>query len=509
MKNKDTAMNLITNIIAMITVMLLNFILTPIITDKLGLEVYSYVGIINNIISFFVVITYILNSMVGRFYTLSLKQSNTEANEYISTSLFTCLFIAAALLPIMVMCTLFLDKLIVIDTRYIEDVKLAFFCSCIVFVLSIINSVMTTGAYAQNKLYITNIYTIIIGIVRTTIVYLIFKFAIPHVWYIALGNIIQYIIVLIIAIIVFKKLIPSVSFSIKLFKIEKAKELLSAGTFNALIMMGNVLMTQIDLLVGNRFLNAAIVGAYAVVLTFSSTMRSIGSAFSNAFSPTTLHVYAEKGVTGIRDYSNKVVSFLAVLIGWPAMGIACLGCAFVNIWLNRDLSDLYYVFVILMLPMGANLACTQLYVVQQAMNKLTIPAIASIVSGVINLLLAIYLVAYTNLGIIGIALASSISFSIRNFLFQPLYTSYITDQPWYIFFKGLLRPICAQIIVYFIWLYYGSMLQIKTLMNFIVASILLSIVYFAISFFTLSKDEKLFVINKGRGLFNGEKKLWN
>ncbi len=509
MKNKDTSKNLVTNLIAMVVTMLLNFVLTPIITSKLGLEAYSYVGIITNIISFFTVITYTLNSMVGRFYTISLQTNNDEANEYISTALFTCFILGAILLPIMIVCTICLDHIIIINEMYVNDVKLAFFCSCIVFVLGIINSVFTTGAYAKNKLYVTNTYTIVTGVVKTVILYLVFKLLVPHIWYIALWNIFQNIIIIYLAIYFFKKLIPEVVFSPKLFRKKKAAELLSSGAFNSFIMMGNTLMTQIDLLVGNRFLNGDIVGAYAVVLTFSTTMRSVGSALSNAFSPTTLYVYTEKGMNGIREYSNKVVSFLAVLIGWPAMGIACLGCSFVSIWLKRDLSDLYYVFVILMIPMGANLACTQLYVVQQAVNKLKIPAIASVVAGVFNLILAIGLVKYTQLGVIGIAIASSISFSMRNLLFQPLYTSWITGQSWNVFFKGLLRPIAAQIIVYVIWSMIKKYVIVKTFLQFCGIAVILSVIYFGVSFILLSREERKFIFSQGRSLANGKKKHWN
>lgn len=507
MDNKDTSKNLITNLIAMFVTMLLNFILTPIITEKLGLEVYSYVGIITNIISFFTVITYTLNSMVGRFYTISLQKDNNESNEYISTALYTCFMLAIVLSPIIILCTIFLDKIIVINNEYVYDVKLAFACSCIVFLLGIVNSVFSTGAYAKNKLYITNIYNIVTGIIRTIILYSVFKYFTPHIWYIALGNILQNIIVLFLAVYFFKKLIPTVVFSIKLFRRRKAIDLLSSGAFNSLIMMGNTLMTQIDLLVGNRFLDGEIVGAYAVVLTFSSTMRSIGSSLSNAFSPTTLKVYTEQGMDGLREYSNKVVSFLAILIGWPAMGIACLGCSFVSIWLKRDLNNLYYVFVVLMIPMGANLACTQLYVIQQAVNKLKIPAVASVITGIFNLGLAVFFVKYTNLGIIGVAIASSISFSLRNVIFQPLYTSYITGQPWHIFFKGLLRPVGTQIVVYILWCMIRKFICIESIFSFCFMGVLLTIIYFLITMFMLSKEERKFVISKGRRLVNGEKKF--
>lgn len=499
--SSGTTKNLITNILAMCVTMLANFIVTPIVTEKLGLVAYSYVGIINNLISFFTVLSYTLNSMVGRFYTINFQQGkNNEANIYISSALFSCIALGLILLPILLGVTVFLDRIIIIEPEYVVDVKLAFLCSCISFLLSTINSVFATGAYATNKLYITNAYTILSGAAKAAITYALFKLIAPHIWFISITALAQSVIVVILAYISFKKLVPSVKFSGKLFSIQKSVELLKAGSFNAVIMMGNTLMTQIDLLVGNRLIEAATVGAYSVVLTFSTMMRSLGSAISNSFSPTTLKVYADKGVEGVRNYSNRIVTLIGILLGWPSTIIACFGCAFTGIWLHRNLEDLYYIFVILMLPMGANLACTQLYVVQQAVNRLKVPAIASILAGILNIILAFFLAKNCNMGIYGIAVASTISYSVRNLLFQPLYTSYITNQPPWAYFIGLIKPIIITIILYSAWSILRPLIEIKSFVEFVIVAGIFSVAYFIVAYFILDKSERN-IITKNMKVF--------
>ena len=494
--NKNISKNLATNILAVFVAMLVNFIITPIVTNRLGLVAYSYVGIINNLISFFTVFTYTLNSMVGRFYTIYFqKGDNEQANAYISSALYTCFLFGIVLLLALSIFTSFLDRFIVIEPQFVNDVKLAFFCSCISFLTGTLNSVFATGAYATNKLYITNTYTIVAGIVKAALTYALFKFLEPHVWFISLTNLIQSLAVTMLALVCFVKLVPAVRFSRKLFSLSKALDLLKAGAFNAVIMMGNTLMTQIDLLVGNRLINAEIVGAYSVILTFSTMMRSLGSAISNSFSPTILKMYAEKGSDGVRDYSNHVVNLIGTILGWPSCIIACVGCSFVNIWLDIDLSNLYYVFAILMLPMGANLACTQLYVVQQAVNKLKVPAGASIIAGAFNLIAAIFLAKYARLDIYGIALASTLSFSLRNIVFQPLYTSYITNQKNYSYFLGLVKPLCTSAILYILWSSVRRLVKINNIIEFILCVVVLSVLYFAVSFAFMSKKERRMILS--------------
>lgn len=503
--NKSIGKNMITNLAAVFVTMLTNFIVTPVITEKLGFEAYSYVGIITNLISFFTVITYTLNSMVGRFYTIHYQRDERdEANGYISSALITCLLLGALLLPVMILATIFLDKIIIINPNFVTDVKIAFFCSCISFIFSTINSVFATGAYAKNKLYVTNSYTIIVGIIKTTLLYIAFKLLQPHIWFISISAALQTFIVMCLALYCFKKLIPEVKFSVKLFSKHKAKELLKAGSFNSVILMGNTLMTHIDLLIGNRFIDGAIVGTYSVILMFSSIMRNIGTSVSNAFSPMTLKIYTNKGVEGLRSYSNRVVSILGLLLGWPSVIIACIGSSFVSIWLHRDVSEYYYIFVILMLPMGANMACTQLYVVQQALNKLKIPALASIVAGVFNLVFALFLVRVCNLGIYGIAIASTVSFSLRNIVFQPLYTSIITNQNPLAFFAGLVKPVAVSAVLYIIWNFIRDKIVISGMLDFILVGGLLSCMYFFISFMTMSKEEKNMLLEKIQNFKKGK-----
>ena len=132
--NKNISKNLATNILAVFVAMLVNFIITPIVTNRLGLVAYSYVGIINNLISFFTVFTYTLNSMVGRFYTIYFqKGDNEQANAYISSALYTCFLFGIVLLLALSIFTSFLDRCIVIEPLFVKDVKLGFFCYCISF----------------------------------------------------------------------------------------------------------------------------------------------------------------------------------------------------------------------------------------------------------------------------------------------------------------------------------------------------------------------------------------
>ena len=143
-----------------------------------------------------------------------------------------------------------------------------------------------------------------------------------------------------------------------------------------------------------------------------------------------------------------------------------------------------------MLTLIPNLAISQLNVLYQALNKLKWPAIASIVAGVLNVILAVVFVKYLNFGLFGLALASVISLSLKNVVFTPLYSAKITNQKWYIFYKPLVRSFIISIIISAIGLYIQNYFAISNLGVLILAGITLVIIYSLTTYLFLSKDEK-------------------
>ncbi|KAB2332606.1 polysaccharide biosynthesis C-terminal domain-containing protein [Bacillus mesophilum] len=492
--NKRIRINVITNLLAMIISLSINFLVTPILTKNLGMGAYSYVGIITNFLSFFTVLTYTLNSMVGRFYTVSYNEDKNLANRYISSALGTCFIIAVALLPILIIISYNLENFINIDKDLVADVKFAFLLSSITFMLSIFASIFTTGAYSKNRLEISNTVNIIASISKAVLIVLLFKFFDAHIWYLGLSTIVQNIIIIFLGYITFRKLIPDVKFSIKLFDIKCVGILLSAGLFNSVILLGRNLMTQIDLLVGNRYIDSDLMGKYAVILLFVNTLRSLATALSSAFSPTTINHYARGDLRGVVKNSNSAVNFSGTILGWPISIISSIGIYFLSIWLNEDFSEFKYIIILMMIPLNINLSMSQLNVVNQATNNLKVPALFAIISGIINLVLAIILTI--KLGLWGIVIASTLAFSLNNLILLPIYTAKITGQKLNTYYLGLVKPLISNVITCAIGLIIVNYYSINNIVSLLIQCVILTIIYFTIVFIFLNKEQKVVIRSK-------------
>jgi membrane protein EpsK len=198
----------------------------------------------------------------------------------------------------------------------------------------------------------------------------------------------------------------------------------------------------------------------------------------------------------LSKYSNKVVKFCGLIIGWPAVIISSLAIPILHIWLGKDYSPYEFIIVLMVLPLTVHLAINQLFNVQQATNKLKIPAIASILLGLMNLFLAIFFTVSLKMGILGIVLSGVIISTIRNIIFMPIYTAIITNQPKFVYYKGIISPFIASFATCAIGLSVQRIISINSFASIIYSAFVLTFFYIIITMVLLSPKERETVLNQ-------------
>ena len=83
---KRMALNITAQIISFLSSVIISFFLTSFIVEKIGTEVYGFVGLSNNMISYVTVFTVAINSLANRYITISyVKNDIEEANKYFAS----------------------------------------------------------------------------------------------------------------------------------------------------------------------------------------------------------------------------------------------------------------------------------------------------------------------------------------------------------------------------------------------------------------------------------------
>ena len=94
-RNRNLTVSLLAALTSFVIGIGINFFLTPVIVRTLGVEANGFLGLANNFIEYFSLITIALHSMAGRFITLKICNNEMEeAGRYYSS-----LFIANIVLP--------------------------------------------------------------------------------------------------------------------------------------------------------------------------------------------------------------------------------------------------------------------------------------------------------------------------------------------------------------------------------------------------------------------------
>ena len=156
--NRDFLVNLVAQMMVFATNLIISFFFTPIVLNKLGNEAYGFVGLVNNFVSYISVITVALNSLAGRFITLSYhRHDEKKVREYFSSVFFADTILGVLVLGAAVILCVRIEYLINIPEYLVSDVRttviLAFFSSTI----SLIGVVFGVAAFIKNKLYLNSL----------------------------------------------------------------------------------------------------------------------------------------------------------------------------------------------------------------------------------------------------------------------------------------------------------------------------------------------------------------
>ncbi|MGF3105752.1 MATE family efflux transporter [Rossellomorea sp. DUT-2] len=489
--------NLGASILTFLLTVFITFWMTPLIINNLGTEAYGFIPLTQQIISILSVLTFALSSVIARFLTISISQGNIrKAEEYFNTYLVSTLFGAILIIIIVMVVINKINRVLNVPDYLLIDVKLAIFFGGTLVIITFVNSLFLAGPFAMNKLYITKGIEAINAITKAIAILLLLTIFSPKIWYINLGAMVAGAVSLITSFYFFKKLIPTVSVNFKRFNFSNLRELLSAGIWNSIGQIGVILFLSVEIILANIIFGASKAGVYGAMLQLPLLLRTVANITSSVFAPVIINNYASKNINSLINYCNKSVKLNGLLIALPAALICGFAGVILNIWLGPEFVTHKWLLILNSAYLIVTLSPLPLNHIFTAVNKLMLPGLATIILGVINLLLAILLSIYTNLGLYGIVLAGAISLIGKNVIFIPIYSSVVTNQPLWKYFVGMIYPIIGAFFITILSFILQSYFQIISWWDLVLSGTIITIGYILFSFFLLfNKEEKNYLLN--------------
>lgn len=448
-KEKAFIVNMVGSLLTFLVSFGINFLFTPYITETVGGEAYGFVGLANNMVNYITIITVALNSVAGRFITVSYhKGQKREANQYFSSVLVANIVLAVAISFVAVPVIWNLEYFFEIPVELVVSVKQLFAFIYLNFVLTLLGTVYTTATFITNKLYLSSIANIVTALLKVLILCVLFGALDANVAYIGIATCISTLAGLILNVIYTKRLIPDIQVKREDVSKKKVWELFASGIWSSVTKLSQVLSDGLDLLITNIWISAYYMGQLSIAQTIPTYIASLLNTIISLFNPNLTLNYAKDNVEEMvkeLKTSMKLTGFFSNII---FAFMVVFGDYFFQLWVpSQDYHLIYRLSVIIMMSVLVSGVTTSLNNVFLITNKLKVNSLFWLCVSFCNVVLVAICLNVTSLGIYAVAGISKVTGIIGNFVYLPLYASKCLKVKWNTFYPLILKYMGTTVIM--------------------------------------------------------------
>lgn len=504
-KISPTTLNFISNLCAFLITYSISFFLSPYIVGILGEEAYGFVSLATNFTNYISLATVALNSLAGRFISVAIFERNYEkANKYYTSVLIANAIITAILL---IPCIIFiwqLEKIISVPIGLVADVKFLFGTVFAGFFVSLFSSLFSVGVFTENKLYLSAVQNTLGSVLRLILTIVLFVVFPAKIAYVGIVSLLINIHTLSWQYFFKKKFLPNVKVNRGSFDSSKIKELVKAGSWSLVAQLSGILNTGLDLLIANQFIDSSAMGVLAISATLPTIIQSVLSSVSSSFTPSLTQSYAKGEYDKLMKDLKTSIRMMGLVLIVPLAGLTAFGGDFYALWQpTQDAHTLQILSVLKILCLTFTASMAAVHEIFVITNKLKSQAIATLISGILNIVIVYILLRTTNLGIFVIAGVSSIIAVLRNFVFTFPYAAKCIKQKGIMFYLLSLKAFLSYVVITI--MFYAVRIFIykpSTWLSFIIICIICAMFGFIVnSFIIASKEERKLLLIKLKSKF--------
>lgn len=427
-KGKQLALNMLSQVVAFLLSLAINFFLIPIIIEKIGKEIYGFYSLADNFLEYATVVTTVINGMANRFITVEYSKGEIEnANKYFtSVTLVNVLLTVILAIPATIL-VLFLEKIINVPANHVWDVKCLWAFTFMMFFVNLIFSRYEAAPFVKNRLEITafiNMTSIIIKAVLLMIVYSLFY---PYIGYIGIIVFLCAVYAAVIKVRFKNKLTPDLKFKKELFEWGTVKELAKVGVWNSVSQLSQLLFTGLDLLIANIFIGAEEMSILSIAKTLPIMLISFIGVIAGAFYPSMTISYSTQTTEKFLEETKFASKMCGFICSVPVIGIVVFGKEFFSLWLPTltagEISRIQILSLLTLLPQMLSIYVFPLYQINTITCRVRIPAVLDCIIGVLNIIIVYLLLKFTDLGLYAIAGVSSALLLLKILIFVPIYAA--------------------------------------------------------------------------------------
>ena len=427
--------------------------LVPFMLGRLGKDAYGVMVLAMSVLPFLDIFTGEIATSVGRYVTFYRARNEIEqANRYFNTCFFTVLALCGiASLPVAGL-TMFFPS--IFDVKGWETAsQWTMLLGAVSFIITAATGPFAVGMYYSQKFRLRNVFDVTALLARTAAIVLLLSLASPNPSHIAIGMIVAALVQGAANVATAFRMLPGLRISSKLFSFGKFKEV-SAFTFYLVISRISVfLFLSTDYILINLLFGKKWVTVYNMGAQWVPQLRNFITAAVFVIGPLVTILDASDQRERIRSIFLRGSRVLLLILCPIAFFSCALVKPFMTLWVGRQLTGIspaaiaeaVWVFRVLVFPLVVNLSVSPAFTMFPAMGRVKTVAFVTLAAAVSNVFLSIWLASGLGLGIVGIALGSTICLSAKNAAFVPWYMGRLCNARVRDFYRLFPGPVLASL----------------------------------------------------------------
>lgn len=380
--------NLYTNIINLITNIVIGLLYTPYLVKSLGISAYGIIPLALIINQYILVITESLTGSLTRFYSISIqKKDYEEASKYLSTAFYVLIIVILLISPIFYLIVRCSNSIFNIAENNIYDAKILFSFTLMSFSISLFSSLFNITLYANNRLDFLNYIKITRNITKIITVVIFFKIYDENISLIGYANFISEIIVLIISVLLYKKTTDkNIKISCKLLNFYNLNIILIMTSWVVIQRIGDTTLYRIDNFIVNKLFGITYSAILGTITEFVSYITNIILVLSSIYGPLILIEYSKNNHNKIKYITNEAIYTIGTICSMIVGLVIAFSSDILSMWLGTNFSE-YSIWLSIKIASLPFITSSIVFAyIFRSWNRIRIPAIITLLLGVINLL---------------------------------------------------------------------------------------------------------------------------
>lgn len=504
MNTKKMLINMVASIVSFVVALLISFVISPYVVSKLGEEAYGFLNLANNFVSYATLVATAVNAMASRFISVEYNRGHVEeAKKYFSSVFIVNCVLYAVVLMVSLVFIYNLQNIITISPDLVFQVKLTFLFSFLNLGFSMMGTVYTAAVFSTNNMHWESVLQIIVNVLKSVLVFALFLCLKPQVYYMAIATLVAGIVTFIGNYAFTKKLFKGFGVHFSLFDMSKIKKLVQSGSWVLLSNISNLLLNGFDLLLCNQLISSAIMGRLSIAKQIPAAIGQILGSLSSIFSAALTETFAKDTNSRMVEDTKLLLRILAAVLSVPFAGVIIYGKPFLQLWLASahytagEVNQIYWIMIIALVDIIISAYMYSIHSVFIALNKVKPYAIALFISSVISVVVTLYLVLNTGLGVYAIVGTSTVVLGFTHGVIVPGYAAKLLGEKVDSFWKTELRSWMLLGLLCVVFYIISQFISISGWMSFFVVVVINAVIGYVISFFVaLNKSEQKLLLDK-------------